>query len=547
MKKYFFILLALAVIGYANAQSSASRSGGSSEARVYFQKALGESAQKTADILPPKSRIVILSFESENEKLSDHVIEEISGELFDMGFEIADRRGIKYILQEILFQQTEYVDETTAHDVSKLLAADISLVGSLADLRNILRYKTNATIVSTEKPVGDAQHDIRADAGLRRIIADMTRRKTVVTEARYMVSKSKTPQTAGTFLDRGIMFAMQGEYVKAIADFDEAIRLNPDMVAAYMLRARALYSSASHIINVLENFSGTIAATIGEIASPEQALILDRAIADYTHVISLEPDNAFAYSDRGWAYSNKGDYDRAITDYTQAIRLNPSLPGVYTNRSLAYKFKGDYDRAIADCTQAIQIAPDYFMAYINRGVAYVDIGEYDRAIADYTQAIRLIPNHAIAYYNRGIAYRQKGDYDRAIADYTQAIRLIPNYPDAYNNRGFAYQYGKRNYNRAIADYTKAIRLFPNHAIAYYNRAFAYHNGKRDYDRAIADYTQAIRIIPNFVLAYVNRGVAYQNKRDYNRSIADFEAALRIDPNRADAKNNLEFVRRQRGR
>jgi tetratricopeptide (TPR) repeat protein len=51
----------------------------------------------------------------------------------------------------------------------------------------------------------------------------------------------------------------------------------------------------------------------------------DRAIADFTQAIALKPDFALAYSNRGNAYANKGEYDRAIADYTQAIKLNPNV------------------------------------------------------------------------------------------------------------------------------------------------------------------------------------------------------------------------------
>jgi Flp pilus assembly protein TadD len=48
----------------------------------------------------------------------------------------------------------------------------------------------------------------------------------------------------------------------------------------------------------------------------------------------------------------KAVYDRAIADFTQAIRLDPNNAKAYRERGLAYNNKGDYDGAIGDCTQA---------------------------------------------------------------------------------------------------------------------------------------------------------------------------------------------------
>jgi tetratricopeptide (TPR) repeat protein len=51
--------------------------------------------------------------------------------------------------------------------------------------------------------------------------------------------------------------------------------------------------------------------------------LFDREIADYTEAIRLDPNDAGTYVFRGDAYSNKGDYARARADLTEALWLNP--------------------------------------------------------------------------------------------------------------------------------------------------------------------------------------------------------------------------------
>ncbi|MDR0456536.1 MAG: tetratricopeptide repeat protein [Treponema sp.] len=293
----------------------------------------------------------------------------------------------------------------------------------------------------------------------------------------------------------------------------------------------------------------------------------DMEIKELTKAIGLDPSNAYNYHGRGNVYFAKGDYDRAIADYTQTIRLDPKWAGaiVYYQRGNAYSNKYDYDRAIADYSEAIRINPNNNLyAYANRGDAYAHKYDYDRAIADYTQAIRIDPNYADAYKYRGDAYAHKGDNDRAIADYTQAIRINPDSATAYSNRGEIYR-EKKDYNRALADFSEAIRINPNWIYYYlragvylskkdYNRALAdfteaLHSNptswmyrdradvyfvKKDYDRAIADYTQAIRNNPDYAEAYSLRGQIYLSKKDYDRAIADYTEAINLYPGYAAA-------------
>jgi tetratricopeptide (TPR) repeat protein len=128
----------------------------------------------------------------------------------------------------------------------------------------------------------------------------------------------------------------------------------------------------------------------------------DRAIADYNQAVRLNPKDSVAYANRGNAYSNKGNNDHAIADYDQAIRLDPKA-AFYHNRGYGYHNKGEYDHAIADYDQAIRLDPKAAYAYRNRGIVYSDKGEYDHAITDFDQGIRLDPNDAKAYNARAWA------------------------------------------------------------------------------------------------------------------------------------------------
>jgi tetratricopeptide (TPR) repeat protein len=77
----------------------------------------------------------------------------------------------------------------------------------------------------------------------------------------------------------------------------------------------------------------------------------DRAIADFNEAIRLDPNTAPAYRNRGDAYRNKGDKDRAIHDYNQAIGLDPNDAFAFCNRGRVKRnindMSGDADIANA--------------------------------------------------------------------------------------------------------------------------------------------------------------------------------------------------------
>lgn len=88
-----------------------------------------------------------------------------------------------------------------------------------------------------------------------------------------------------------------------------------------------------------------------------------KAIADYTEAIRLDPKLALAYYSRGLTSVKKADYDKAITDFTEVIRLDPKYSIAYYARGSCYTKKREYDKAIADFTEAILLNPKDSNAY----------------------------------------------------------------------------------------------------------------------------------------------------------------------------------------
>ncbi|MDE5084883.1 MAG: tetratricopeptide repeat protein, partial [Trichodesmium sp. St18_bin1] len=149
----------------------------------------------------------------------------------------------------------------------------------------------------------------------------------------------------------------------------------------------------------------------------------EQAIADYSQAIQLNPKYAYGYYGRGNVYCDQGKYDLALADYNQAIQLNPKFAKAYNARGIVYNDQGKSDLALADYNQAIQLNPKYADAYNNRGIVYKNQGKSDLAIADYNQAIQLNPKYANAYYNRGLTYKAKRNIEKAISDFEKAADL----------------------------------------------------------------------------------------------------------------------------
>ena len=96
--------------------------------------------------------------------------------------------------------------------------------------------------------------------------------------------------------------------------------------------------------------------------------LYDLAIADYDAAIRLQPDAASAYVNRGNAHAGTGRYGRALTDYDTAIRLDPDLASAYINRGIVSAKQDLLEWALRDFGRAydLDVRPTWMVETLQR-------------------------------------------------------------------------------------------------------------------------------------------------------------------------------------
>lgn len=165
----------------------------------------------------------------------------------------------------------------------------------------------------------------------------------------------------------------------------------------------------------------------------------DHAIADYDEAIRLNPTMAVAFDNRGRAYTDKNEFERAIADYDEAIRLNPNSAVAFHNRCWAQAALGRTSDALSDCNTSLRIKPQDAGTLGTRGFVYLRAGAFDKAIVDYDAALQKAPKMAglklaAVLYGRGIA-KQKHNDPGANDDIVAAKALIPDIAEQFGRYG----------------------------------------------------------------------------------------------------------------
>ena len=249
------------------------------------------------------------------------------------------------------------------------------------------------------------------------------------------------------------------------------------------------------------------AATLAEtkVCLSEGRVEADERLAACSALILSGYRQPNVYMHRGDAYLMLGDNDRAIADFTTALSLDPDYADALIGRGLALTRKGQFDKAIDDYDDAIEARPSA-RAYLLRGHAHLKTRwpNYRQAIADLTASLELKPDSAAALNNRCWARALwQRELELALADCDLALALKPDYAVARDSRGFVH-FRLARYGEAIADFDAALARTPEAAHTLYMRGVA--KLRLNDKSGHADIARALRLNAEVARVYAVYGV-----------------------------------------
>lgn len=317
-------------------------------------------------------------------------------------------------------------------------------------------------------------------------------------------------QIASARLSRGIARMALGDRVLAADDYAEALKSYNEILDPKNPDAPALARRAATL------------AGLGE---------TDQALADYNEAVRLDPKGQLALYGRGQLLATrKRSYTRAIEDFDRILAASPDNVDALIARASALAQLGNIGKAMVDLDRAISLAPSRAQAYVERGVAHTRNGELNLALQDFDAGLKRSPNNISGLINRAAVYSRQGRNQLAVRDLDLALRLDGFNPLAYYNRGYAH-FVLKQYDKAISDYSIAIALDPQMGVAYNNRCLTRAVLGEDLVRALDDCETALKLMPLNLDVRSTRGFIFLKLGDPRLALHDYEAVLERDPNR----------------
>jgi tetratricopeptide (TPR) repeat protein len=265
----------------------------------------------------------------------------------------------------------------------------------------------------------------------------------------------------------GLGLATEGKMDGAISEYREALRLKPDYAAVHcdialvfharnqieeavveMRKAVALDPNVTDYHYDLGKMLGDERDVEGSIKEYRAAKRLDpsrldvrqnlavalrvsnleAAKAEFTELITMQPEFGLAHLGLGSVLMKVGDYGKAEIEFRKAAELDPSDASSFSAIGDALDHQGKFQDAIQTYRHAIQLDSDSVAAALGLGRAYLDVKDYASAVRQLRVAVNLAPGIWDSHALLSEALARTSDLDGAIAEARVSIRIEPNNP-----------------------------------------------------------------------------------------------------------------------
>jgi superkiller protein 3 len=269
----------------------------------------------------------------------------------------------------------------------------------------------------------------------------------------------------------------------------------------------------------------------------------------FERALSLDPANATARHNLGYALESQGSIEAAIAAYGAVAQSSAPLAQSALNLGVLLARSGRGDEARQAFEQALERDPTFAMAWVNLGVLHARMGQLEPARQCYRQALEADPSCHSARLKLANLLARERRWEDALAAYARLVEEGWRLSEVQYRRGLALG-AQGDEDDAIQAYKCALEADPDHVFARVQLALAYAQRER-YDQAAETLQPAADVAPDDARVQYNLGniharQAVEAGELINDGYADaamraYRRAIELDPQFLKAYYNLACV------
>ena len=296
----------------------------------------------------------------------------------------------------------------------------------------------------------------------------------------------------------------------------------------------------------------------------------EKAVWEYQKALGMDPQLVAAYNGIGVAHTMLEKYSEAITAQQKALELQPDFAKAHAGLGLAYLRQNKTKPALKHYRQAVALDPQFLEAHLKIAMILLNQARYTEATDTYLTIVALKPDDAETYHNLGLCYAHQAKIagsrsrlpntdltDAALAALEKAVELSlsttddlksvqpPFLTETYYLIG-ALRASKGDFSAAEKAYSASGLSKAYDALAQLNAKLARKNRDSGEHSVILEtarrYAQeAIRLDPNVASYYNTLALIDFQRGDYTQAEKAIRKALKLDPKNRNYQHGLKQI------
>ncbi len=327
----------------------------------------------------------------------------------------------------------------------------------------------------------------------------------------YLPNKDKHFRSYAYSLRGDIYYEQLNENEKALADYNQAVELDPSNVDRYENRANLYYYTKRY----------------------------DKAETDYRKIIALDEGGVLGYMGLGRNANALGNYEEAIRQFDQVIKMHNDYPSAHSFRAESNTLLGNFTEAVDDVIAALEIGYEskaYYYVRLLADSAFVPLSAKLKA------KVLKNPNNDYWPYYLGTVYQKADKFKDAILYFQKSYDLDPSPGVAYSIANCYNELGNNTEALAIIDHQLEEDSLDYNFLGIKIKVL---NEMDRLDEALALAKRYVDYYPDDSFIYLQRGYLYECFSNTDAAFDDFNTSILLGsqlPNPFMARGRISLER-----
>ncbi len=372
----------------------------------------------------------------------------------------------------------------------------------LTGVTYFLEGKWELAIDSFQKALQIDPHFVKAYLNLATVYEALGETDSAERQLQYVLEED--PENPIALNLQGVLYAKNGEYLKAVTILEQARKL----------------AKAPQEKEMISQNLGACYENLGK---------LDEAAGAYEAAVAVNPEDILSRHALGMIYQKTGMVPEAVIELQEAIKLGQNA--VFLHIDLARVLWGQHRFKEAEwhALEAARIDPDdpwshAVLSWISEDQGYESQAQTYRDLAYQKQSART-PKTAADFREAGYLYQFIGNLEDADVNYSKAVKLGLNEFEMYTEMGWIY-IEQQDWPAAIEAFSHALKLRPDDYWARNDLALSLRKNGR-IEESIDEYQRSIVLNPDDYRAHYNLWEVYYDQGEITEAVKELEIAVNL--------------------